>query len=33
MSKLTSFPGGLLLGAGLMYFLDPIRGRYTSPPH
>jgi uncharacterized membrane protein len=27
MSKLTSFPGGLLLGASLMYFLDPIRGR------
>jgi uncharacterized membrane protein len=27
MSKLTSFPGGLLLGAGLMYFLDPNRGR------
>ncbi len=27
MSKLTSFPGGMLLGAGLMYFLDPIRGR------
>jgi len=27
MSKLASFPGGLLLGAGLMYFLDPIRGR------
>lgn len=27
MSKLTSFPGGLLLGAGLMYFLDPARGR------
>jgi uncharacterized membrane protein len=26
MSKLTSFPGGLLLGAGLMYFLDPLRG-------
>ncbi|HEY5920858.1 MAG TPA: SRPBCC family protein [Kofleriaceae bacterium] len=25
--KLTSFPGGVLLGAGLMYFLDPIRGR------
>jgi uncharacterized membrane protein len=25
--KLTSFPGGLALGAGLMYFLDPIRGR------
>jgi len=27
MSKLASFPGGLLLGASLMYFLDPIRGR------
>ena len=27
MSKLTSFPGGLLLGASLMYFLDPVRGR------
>jgi len=27
MSKLTSFPGGMLLGAGLMYFLDPVRGR------
>jgi uncharacterized membrane protein len=27
MSKLTSFPGGLLLGAGLMYFMDPLRGR------
>lgn len=27
MSKLTSFPGGLLFGAGLMFFLDPIRGR------
>lgn len=27
MSKLTSFPGGFLLGAGLMYFLDPVRGR------
>lgn len=27
MSKITSFPGGLMLGAGLMYFLDPIRGR------
>jgi uncharacterized membrane protein len=25
--KLTSFPGGVLLGAGLMYFMDPIRGR------
>lgn len=25
--KLTSFPGGVFLGAGLMYFLDPIRGR------
>jgi uncharacterized membrane protein/osmotically-inducible protein OsmY len=25
--KVTSFPGGVLLGAGLMYFLDPIRGR------
>jgi len=25
--KLTSFPAGVLLGAGLMYFLDPIRGR------
>ncbi len=25
--KVTSFPGGLLLGVGLMYFLDPIRGR------
>ncbi len=27
MSKLASFPGGLLLGAGLMYLLDPVRGR------
>src|SRR5690606_33778 len=27
MSKLTSFPGAFLLGAGLMYFLDPVRGR------
>ncbi len=27
MSKLTSFPGGLLLGAGLMYLLDPVRGK------
>lgn len=27
MSKLITFPGGLLLGAGLMYFLDPARGR------
>lgn len=27
MFKLTSFPGGLLLGAGLMYLLDPVRGR------
>ena len=27
MSKLITFPGGLLLGAGLMYFLDPVRGR------
>src|SRR5690348_15472503 len=27
MSKLTSFPGGMLLGVGLMYFLDPVRGR------
>jgi uncharacterized membrane protein/osmotically-inducible protein OsmY len=25
--KVTSFPGGVLLGVGLMYFLDPIRGR------
>ena len=25
--KVTSFPGGVLLGAGLMYFFDPIRGR------
>lgn len=25
--RVTSFPGGVLLGAGLMYFLDPIRGR------
>lgn len=25
--KLTSFPGAVLLGAGLMYFLDPVRGR------
>ena len=25
--KITSFPGGLLLGVGLMYFLDPVRGR------
>jgi uncharacterized membrane protein len=25
--KLTSFPGAILLGAGLMYFLDPVRGR------
>src|SRR5262245_61419042 len=25
--KLTSFPGGVVLGAGLMYYLDPIRGR------
>jgi uncharacterized membrane protein len=25
--RLTSFPGGVLLGAGLMYFMDPIRGR------
>jgi uncharacterized membrane protein len=25
--KVTSFPGGIMLGAGLMYFLDPIRGR------
>ncbi len=27
MSKLTSFPGGVLIGASLMYFLDPVRGR------
>jgi uncharacterized membrane protein len=27
MLKLASFPGGLLIGAGLMYFLDPVRGR------
>ena len=27
MAKLMSFPGGILLGAGLMYFFDPIRGR------
>lgn len=27
MSKLTSFPGAFLLGAGLMYLLDPVRGR------
>jgi uncharacterized membrane protein len=27
MSTRTNFPGGLLLGAGLMYFLDPVRGR------
>jgi uncharacterized membrane protein len=27
MSKLASFPGGMMLGAGIMYFLDPIRGR------
>lgn len=26
MSKLTSFPSGLLLGAGLMYLFDPARG-------
>jgi uncharacterized membrane protein len=26
MSKLASFPGAVLLGAGLMYFLDPVRG-------
>lgn len=25
--KLTSFPGAVLVGAGLMYFLDPLRGR------
>jgi uncharacterized membrane protein len=25
--KLINFPGGLLLGVGLMYFLDPVRGR------
>jgi len=27
MAKLTSFPGGILVGVGLMYFLDPVRGR------
>ena len=27
MAKLTSFPGGVLFGAGLMYLLDPVRGR------
>jgi uncharacterized membrane protein len=27
MSKLLTFPGGMMLGAGLMYFLDPVRGR------
>lgn len=27
MSKLKSFAGGSLLGATLMYFLDPVRGR------
>lgn len=27
MSKLTNFPGGLLLGVGLMYLLDPVRGK------
>lgn len=25
--KATRFPGAVLLGAGLMYFLDPVRGR------
>ena len=25
--KVTRFPGGVLLGLGLMYFLDPVRGR------
>jgi uncharacterized membrane protein len=25
--KLTNFPGAVLLGVGLMYFLDPVRGR------
>lgn len=27
MSSITRFPGAVLLGAGLMYFLDPVRGR------
>jgi len=27
MFKLTSFPGGFLFGVGLMYLLDPVRGR------
>ncbi len=27
MFKLASFPGGLFLGAGLMYLFDPVRGR------
>ena len=27
MSTITRFPGAFLLGAGLMYFLDPVRGR------
>jgi len=25
--KVTNFPGAVLLGAGLMFFLDPVRGR------
>jgi uncharacterized membrane protein len=27
MSKLVNFPGGILFGAGLMYLLDPVRGK------
>lgn len=27
MSSITRFPGAVLIGAGLMYFLDPVRGR------